>query len=247
MDIEKLKSTFNKYVEQFDMCDTAIIRKYYHSLRVMNIAGSIAKNNNFSESDIEICILVGLLHDYARFFQWTKYKTFNDNISLDHGDLAVKLLFDDEEIKNYTENIEYYDEIKDAIKYHNKYAVSLDMSKHNSIISKVIRDADKLDIFYLFGVDKEVFKEDDKLPSKDVIEAFYQEKVIDSHIVKSKSDNILLDLAMIYDLNFDYSFKYIKENKLVEKMYENVNNKALFKEYFDYINNFIDERIEKKC
>ena len=48
---------------------------------------------------------------------------------------------------------------------------------------------------------------------------------------------------MVFDLNYDYSFKYLKENKLIEKMYENIKNKELFKEYFDYVNKYIDERI----
>ena len=154
MEIELMKSNFQKYVAMFDMNEKAIERKYYHSLRVMSIAYDIAKHNNFDTSDIEISTIVGLLHDYARFPQWTKYKTYSDINSEDHADWAVKLLFDEGAIKNFTYETKYYDEIYDAIKYHNKYIVPDFLSKHNIRILNVIRDADKLDIFYLYATKK---------------------------------------------------------------------------------------------
>lgn len=244
MNIEKLKENFKKHVEQFDMSDTAIIRKYYHSLRVMDLSILLAKNNSFNESDIEISTLIGLLHDYARFEQWTKYKTYSDLKSIDHGDLGVKLLFDDNNIKNYTTNLDYYDEIKDAIENHNKHKIADKMSEHNRKLCEIVRDADKLDIFYLFGINKDLFKEDNKLPSKEVIKEFYEEKSIDRTKVKSETDNILLDLSMVYDLYYDYSYQYLSDQKLIDKMYDNIENKQLFKEYFDYIKDYIEKRIK---
>ena len=40
----------------------------------------------FSAKEIELAGLIGLLHDIARFEQFTKYQTFNDRLSFDHGD-----------------------------------------------------------------------------------------------------------------------------------------------------------------
>ena len=62
--------------------------------------------------DIEIpeesIILIGLLHDIARFEQYTKYKTFRDSISIDHGDLGVEILFEEKEIEKYDLDKKYY-------------------------------------------------------------------------------------------------------------------------------------------
>lgn len=242
MNIEELKITFKNYVENYDMNEVAIIRKYYHSYRVMDFCIFIAKNNNFSEKDTEISILVGLLHDYARFEQWTKYKTYSDLKSIDHGDLAVEKLFDNNEIKNYCLNEEYYDEIYDAIKYHNKIDFSDDISVHNKLICKVIRDADKLDIFYLLGAEKDLMKQDDAIISEKIKDDFYNHKQISRKDVKSENDNILLSLSMIYDLNFKCSFEYIKEHHLIDKMFDNIEDKDKFKEYFEYIKKYIEER-----
>lgn len=121
MNLEKLKEEFMRHVKNYDINDSNIAGKLYHSYRVMDYSILLAKHNNFKEEDEEIAALAGLLHDYSRFEQWTEYQTYSDIKSIDHGDLAVKRLFEDNEIINYCTNENYYDKIYDAIKYHNKY------------------------------------------------------------------------------------------------------------------------------
>ena len=244
---EDLKRKFAEYIySNYDMKDIGISRKYYHSLRVMDIANLLAVNEKFNENDIELSNIVGLLHDYGRFPQWKNYKTYNDLISIDHGDLAIKLLFENNEIERFNIKHEYYDEIYDAIKYHNKLDITDDLSKHNKLLCKLIRDADKLDILYLYGTDMTLFKEDDKNISVEVKKSFYKNKQIDKKIIKSKNDKILLDLALVFDLNFNYSYKYIKDNKLIENLFKRLNNEELFKEYFEYIYEYVDEKNQEK-
>ena len=244
IDIEKIKKNFKIHAEKYDMNDIAIIRKFYHSYRVMDFCMLLAKYNNFNDDDTNIAMLVGLLHDYSRFEQWTNYKTYSDIKSIDHGDLAVERLFKDREILNYCKNIEYYDEIYDAIKYHNKYSYPEYLSEHNKLLCKIIRDADKIDIFYLLGINKELIPEDDGAISDKVKETFYSNKAISRLDCKNKNDDILLDIAMIFDLHFNYSFKHIKNMKLIDKIYENIENKTMFKPYFDYINKYIEKRCQ---
>jgi len=243
MDIEMLKEIFKKHVEKYDMDDTAINRKFYHSYRVMDYCMLLAKYNNFSEENIEIAMLVGLLHDYARFEQWTKYKTYSDLKSVDHGDLAIERLFSNNEIVNYCTNKEYYDEIYDAIKYHNKISVPNNLSEHNKLLCKVVRDADKLDIFYLLSINPDLMEQDNRSISEEIESKFFQNIQLSREEIKSKDDNILLNLAMVFDLNFKYSFEYLKEYNLIGKMFENIENKNKFRRYFDYIKEYIDERI----
>lgn len=241
----ELKKKFTNYVfDNYDMNDSGISRKYYHSLRVMDIANDIALNESFNDSDIELSNIVGILHDYARFPQWKKYKTYSDIVSIDHGNLGVELLFDCSEIEKFNINKSYYDEVYDSIKYHNKLSISEDISVHNKLLCKLIRDADKLDIFYLYCIDKELFKQDDEEISDALRETFYKKEQVDRRFVKSKNDNIILDLSMIFDLNFDYSYKYIKKNKIMDKLWERIDDKEKFEEYFEYINKYINERID---
>lgn len=249
IDIEKIKKNFKIHAEKYDMNDIAIIRKFYHSYRVMDFCMLLAKYNNFNDDDTNIAMLVGLLHDYSRFEQWTNYKTYSDIKSIDHGDLAVERLFKDREILNYCKNIEYYDEIYDAIKYHNKHKKTLKdkFSVHNKKLLDLVRDADKIDILYILSTNKDLVYEDDKEISEEIKKDFLNRINLERTTIDNKSENLLLHLSMIYDLNYKESYKYIYDNNLIEKIYNNVDDKEKFKEYFDYINEFIKEKVGNLC
>lgn len=237
---------FDNYVYKFNMEDKQIRFKYEHSLRVMKIAHKISIKSKFSKEDRHICKIAGLLHDYGRFSQWKEYQTYSDINSIDHGDLGVKLLFDNNEIINFESDKTFYDEIYDAIKYHNKAYIKNDLSEHNKRICKVVRDADKLDIFYLFSIDKSLILECDDEITEEIKKQFYNHDVISYKNVKNLNDKILLYLAFVFDLNYTYSFKYLKKSKLIDKIYNDIEHKDVFKEYFDYIKKYIDERIDAK-
>jgi hypothetical protein len=87
--------------------------------------------------------------------------------------------------------------------------------------------------------------EDDNNISPAIKDYFYNHCSIRHEDVKNASDDVILKLAMVYDLNFDYSFKHMYDMKLIDKMFENIKNKEKFKPYFDYINNFIKEKLNK--
>lgn len=243
MDIEKLKNNFRKHVEKYNINDKNI--KLEHSYRVMELSIKIGEYYNLSDKEIEIVTLVGLLHDYAKFEQWDKFGTYDDIDSIDHAELALERLFDDNEILDYCDNIDYYDEIYDAIKYHNKYSYPSYLSDENKLFCKIIRDADKLDIFYLLGTDDYKIGEDNKEISDDIKNKFFDNLLVDRNDVKSDSDNLVLGLAMVFDLEFDYSFKYIKDNNLIDRIYNNIDNKDKFKLYFEHINKYIEEKVNK--
>ena len=59
--------------------------------------------------------------------------------------------------------------------------------------------------------------------------------------IKSKNDKIVLSLAMFYDINFTYSYKHIIDTKILDGLYEHVEDKERFKEYFDHLKKVIDE------
>lgn len=242
MKIEKIKDIFTNYVSKYDMNDKEIMMKYNHTFRVMKYCEEIAINNNFSQNEIEISMIIGLLHDYARFAQWIEYKTFSDILSIDHADLAVKLLFENNEIENFEINKEYYPIIKDAIKYHNKVVVPEEVDENHKKFCHIVRDADKLDIFYLFTLNHDCLKEDDKVIDKEIENEFFKENPIYIKKIKNESEHMLLHLSMIYNYKYNYSLKWMKDNKYIDKMFENVIRKEKFKKYFGYIKKYIDER-----
>ena len=90
IDIEKAKKAFIKYTENYDLKVEAIERKQKHSLRVMELSTKIATELKLSQDEINLATLIGLLHDIARFEQYTQYKTYRDVDSFDHGDMVLR-------------------------------------------------------------------------------------------------------------------------------------------------------------
>lgn len=72
IDIKNAKEEFIKYTKRFDLDNENIKGKQGHSIRVMRICNQIAKNLGLSNEQIDIATLIGLLHDIARFEQYTR-------------------------------------------------------------------------------------------------------------------------------------------------------------------------------
>ena len=58
---------------------------------VKEIAGKIARSLNFSEEEIKLAKVIGVLHGIARFEQYKRFQTFSDLKSIDHGDYGVEM------------------------------------------------------------------------------------------------------------------------------------------------------------
>lgn len=239
---EKLLNEFKNYVSNYDMTDDGISRKYFHSISVMDKAGQLAKSINLSEKDTNLAVLIGLLHDYARFEQWKNYHTYSDIKTVDHGDLGVEILFDQGEIKKYTDDEEQYEIIKKAIKYHNKYAVPEEFDEREKLFCNLIRDADKLDIFEI-KIREKFYQDIDEPIAETSTEDFFANRLVRRTAFNNKNDEILIDLAWIYDLNFNFSMKYVYEQNIIKKIYDFVNNKEKFEKYFTYIESYIKEKM----
>lgn len=112
------------------------------------------------------------------------------------------------------------------------------------MLCNVVRDADKIDIFYLCGIDKRLILDDNTSVTYKVEQDFISCKSINVEYVRTKADFVLLKLAMIFDLNFKCSYSYIKENKLIEKFYEQIENKQQFYRCFEIVKKYIDNKIE---
>ena len=146
VNLEKSKEEFLKYTENYDLENESIKRKQLHSLRVMRISKEIASGLNLNDDEKQIATLIGLLHDIARFEQYTQYKTFRDKDSIDHGDLGAKIL--EKDIRKYIETDKYDEIIIKAVKNHNKYSIEEGLTEKELLFAKLIRDADKIDILY---------------------------------------------------------------------------------------------------
>lgn len=228
IDIEKAKKEFLKYTEKFDTKNPKIKGKVHHSIRVMEISKHISGSLNFNEEEIKLAELIGLLHDIGRFEQYTKYKTFRDIDSVDHGKLGVEILEKKKRIRNFVNDSQYDVIIKKAIMNHNQYGLEEGLSEQEEIYSKIIKDADKLDIFYeatgMFWKNQEEKIENEKI-SKEVYNEFKNGKLLRNEIKNSELDNIIGIVSFIYDINLKSSLEILEKEDYINKMIKRFNFK----------------------
>lgn len=242
MNLEFVEKKFNDYVDKFNKNNYDINYRLKHSYRVMNNSNDIVINLNLSDEDIYLANVIGLLHDIGRFKQIEMFSSYSD-LNIDHADLGVKILFEDNLIEEFDIDKKYYNIIKFSIENHNKINIKNISDDRTLLHTKIIRDADKIDILNAFTIFRDYkLEECDDDISENVIHSFYNLKSIKYEDVKNPNDKIILTLSYIYDINFDYCFDLIKKFKIIEKIYESIINKDLFEPYFNHILNYLEER-----
>lgn len=242
IDIEKAKDLFKKYTDNYDHSNPRVANKIAHSYRVSSLARTVAESLNLPEDEVELAELIGLLHDIGRFEQVRRYNTFFDLQSVDHADLGVEILEENNYINKYCDDKELQTIILKAVKNHNKFAVEEGLSERELLHAKIIRDADKLDIFYLFSIYKQ--KEPPTGPlSKKIEESFWRKELVNRKYIVTESDRQLQKIALIFDINFRKSFEIVKEKGYVEKVADNL---YLSEDIKNFANKYVEEKLNEQ-
>ena len=239
--MEENYDIFDDYVMKYDLSEKMIEYKYNHSYRVVHQAEEICRSLNMDTVERDLASFIALVHDIARFRQWTDYKTFEDHKSFDHGNEGVKILFEEGMIEKFNVNKDDYDVIKVAVRNHNKLNIEDGLNERELLHTKIIRDADKVDILYSFSTNRLLEVEEDAGLgiSDEVRDEFLRHTPVLKKNIKNKNDRLLMLVSLVYDLNYDYSKERIREEKYIEKMYDHIKNKKLFKEYFDDLRKYM--------
>lgn len=246
-----MKEVFEEYVKNYDMSDLDIAYKYKHSYRVMALSKWLSEELKLDKKDIELATIIGLYHDIGRFEEDKRFDSFGVHRDFDHGDYGRDILLKERLVEKIQIEEKYYSLIAKAVEMHNKYSIEKGLDEKTDLHCKIIRDADKIDILRSMGkglMQKKHFNIEAKGEdlAEDVREEFYKNVQIRKRAVSKHSDanKVLCALALVYDINYMPSLKFIKENKIIDALYNILKDKESFKEYFDHINEYIKRRME---
>ena len=252
IDIEKAKDAFKEYVKNYDPEDKQVKLKIEHIERVSQLAKNMAEELKLSEEDIALAELIGLLHDIGRFEQIRIYHTFVDKKSINHGELGAKVLFEDRLIRKFIETDEFDEIIRLSIINHNRNNIQEGLTEKQLLHAKLIRDADKTDIFYLLITGEEkILWETDNMNNEIVTEEIFKEFIEDKHInyknIETSGDILVAHFAYIYDLYFKPALKIFKDKKYVDQLYnrfnfENKETAEKFKVIHEKAKQYIEEK-----
>lgn len=223
IDINKARKFYKEYISGYNPEEPRIALKIAHIYRTAEEAKWLAKSLQLREEDVLLAELIGLLHDIGRFEQVKKYNTFLDKISINHGEYGVKVLFEDNLIRNFIEDNQYDEIIRRAILNHNKSKIEDVTDKRELLHCKIIRDADKLDIFKVILIDSleasyplDIYPKEPVNPK--IKEDFIKNHKVDYSDIEACVDLLVGQLGYVFDINYLYSLEKINNENYLEEL-----------------------------
>lgn len=252
----KYQASFEAYYSTFQGLDSNQERnceiKKGHSYRVAELAETIAAKSGLDETIRELAYPAGLFHDVGRFSQFIKYNTFNDAVSADHAALSVEVAQGEGFLSNL--GAEKVEAVCSAIFFHNKAELAGTFPKETEMLAKVLRDADKLDIFHVLC---EYYENKNTKPnhtltwelpigfkiSDEVAAALLTGKTIPKAAIKNQLDLKVFQMSWVYDLNFKASIRILSENRYFDRIYATIPSSEKVIEYYRRLKIIIENRI----
>lgn len=225
INVEIVEKCYEKYIKKYDCDNEKILMEIQHMYKTSQNAKWLAESLELSKEDIKLAQVIGLLHNIGKLEQIKQFETLMDKNSMNHAEYAVKVLFKDNFIRSFIEENKYDEIIKLAIQNHNKPKIENINNDKELIQCKIIRDADKLNIFNM------ILNNDLKITypiesytkekiSDKVKKEFIKEKIVTYKNINSCADLLAMQIALVFDINYLYSLKKINDENYLERIIE---------------------------
>lgn len=243
--VEALTDFADSHLTGEEDTDRQIRLKLYHSLKVLENAEALIDGEGISGRDAHLCRLAALYHDVGRFPQFARYRTFNDRESVNHARLGVLTL------RNFDAPGEIPEKdwrtVRFAVAQHNLKTIRPTIPAPLAKAAKIVRDADKLDIFRVMvehfsgaNPDPVVTHGFDDIAgyySPAIYDSVIAEKTGDYRHIQCANDFKLLIIGWAYDLHHSTSvsilartgyigeiFSFLPKDEKIQRLEEKINN-----------------------
>lgn len=258
-DISRYTAWFRNYASSFCGDDgqvwDACALKTRHTFRVMGEIGVLGKSLFLSSREMRLARMMALLHDVGRFTQYARFKTFVDAVSVDHGDESAEIIARENLLDDFSECERRL--ILYCVKWHNKKEVPADASPEEEFFLRLLRDADKLDIWRVvcahYNGKMEAPKETvelglpgDRSISQNVHKDIMAGGIVNSLDLKTAPDFMVLQMGWVFDLNIDKSFVLLNKRAYLEKIARALPPCREAREIYQKVRSYLDERLQGK-
>jgi len=223
--LDSLIAWFDRYVEPYLDTDEEgagnIRLKIVHTRKVREVMALLCTGESLSPEESRIAATVALLHDAGRFPQYHRWRTFRDGDSDNYARLAVDVIREEKLLCGLDQQEQLL--IEEAVRFHNLLCVPKRIQSPTRLYINLIRDADKIDIWRVFG-ELLALPPDERasaatlgfadLPdevSEECIRTIAGGCVIQLDSVRTLNDFKLLQVSWVYDLNFRSSRRLLLE------------------------------------
>ena len=255
--LENFRKWFDGFVAGFygdDEYVNANIRlKEVHTGQVCREMVWLAGEVGLNQTDTQLAEAIALFHDVGRFDQFRQYRTYVDFRSINHCLLGVDVLDKHKVLAGLDEKEKGI--ITTAIRLHGLKQLGTELDAETATFAKLIRDADKLDIYRVVidayrqyrsdpeNFDLELEFDDEPYCSKHVVEAVLANKRINYSDLETLSDYKLLMLSWVYDVNYTATLEQIKQRGFIRDISEMLGGTEEIAKVVRVTGNYIDQRI----
>jgi hypothetical protein len=254
-ELAPLHAWFTAYCSSFQSGDADVQRHYalkeLHTRNVCRAAGLIAQGGTARRA--MLAQTAALCHDLGRFPQFRDFGTFDDSKSLNHAHLSAQILEKHDLLAFLPES-----EVKSvlaAVRLHNVYRIPLGLPPESEDLLKLLRDADKVDIWRVF-IEYYQAPEAERasgtalgfadLPfcSPEVLAAVAAGKLVQLSTVQTVNDFKLLQVSWLYDINFRNTCTLIRERGLLERLAATLPREKAVLDVVSGVLNYLDQRLQ---
>ena len=230
--LDNFRRWFESYVNRFlgadEWINAHLQMKLDHTWKTCEEIGVLAGQLALNEQQKQIAEVVALFHDVGRFPQFAEYRTYNDAKSIDHARLAVEVLRREGVLDVLRREERQW--VETAIEQHGRKSLPAQLNGQALLFAKLIRDADKLDIFRVVMERYQQYREDParvlwkpELPdeprySQAVFEAVRNGQLVEHTMMQTAADMMLCKLSWVYDVNFAATLARLREKGLLEQV-----------------------------
>jgi hypothetical protein len=257
--LDKFRIWFDDYIAGFYGDDEAINAnvelKENHTYRTCKEMLYLVGELGLDENQKLLSQTIALLHDVGRFEQFIKYRMYSDDKSVDHCMLGLEVL----EKNRVLDGIELREKhlIEKAIEYHGRKELPPGLDDQCLLFSKLIRDADKLDAYYVVMIYYEQYRNDPQnfklgveLPDEPGYTANLVNELLCSRCIGNKQLRKLNDLKLsllgwVYDVNFVPTLRRIKKCGYLEKLIGFLPQDENIRKVREKILGYVDFRMEQ--
>lgn len=229
--LEALKRWFSSYAGSFvssieeDRRNLGL--KVEHTGRVCADTLSIGRAEGLSPEELLVAEAAALLHDVGRFPQYARFRSFYDSMTVNHGELGARVLVE-EGVLDVLPPKER-DTVLAVVRYHNAFGIPGVGDERTRTLMKLVRDADKLDIFRVDIEYGESPAEERSsavtigLPdisscSPDVLRRIQDRRKVPLSAVRSINDYRLMHLSWVFDFNFRASYGLLLNRGYIDRI-----------------------------
>jgi hypothetical protein len=256
-DLNTLKTWFSEYCDTFSTsCDEDqrnfdLKRKHTHD--VCSNMLLIARDLELDDQRAMLAEAIALFHDVGRFPQYQQYKTFQDSISVNHAALGAKVLIENGALNSLSKKEQNL--IVRAVTLHNVLAIPGDLDQDLLQLVRMIRDADKLDIwricleYYVQPRAEQASAVGLGLPdipeySPAILKNLHQRKLVLLSSLKTLTDFKLLQLAWIFDLNFPASLRIVAQRNYIDRFALSLPKTNDIADAVDAVREYLNEKLK---